>query len=248
MKFLITSLLTVLSISAFSQNFISPNYKEGVYRVDTVFQYYGGFPNNGTGGLSLFQQLKDGVVTGVDFIAVVDSVNQGASPQHAAYLDSSGTLVPVFTGDTLKKFPLNFTLFSGEIGFRILLVGTPTRVDEAYPCELQMYFTLGDNWYLEIGADENNCTVDPILNTKKSIKSTVSLYPNPTTQFLKIEFQEEKSRVLSIRNNQGVEVERIAEVTSTTYMLDTQDLKAGYYLLFEKNGDAEKFISKFVVK
>lgn len=234
--FIIFALLSC--INSIAQTITLPTYVAGQYENDTVYTYYGSLPFTGMGSVGLGGSIASGFITGVDFKIVVDSTNQGASPTHAAYRDSLGTLVPVYQGDTLD-LPASFQLYAGDIGFHIIIEGTPQIAGEAYLCNLGYMFSTGTDWGLLITENtQDSCLVDQFngLNVHTE-RPHIKVFPNPFKQNTTIEIKNYSNDLYDciLYDFLGKKVKTINKINSTKFMIDKEGLPMGTYIFRLQN-------------
>lgn len=224
--------------SSIAQSITLPTYQQGQYENDTIYTYYGSLPFTGLGSVDLGGSLASGFITGVDFKIVVDSTNQGASPTHAAYRDSLGTLVPVYQGDTLD-IPASFQLYAGDIGFHIIIEGTPQIAGEAYLCDLGYMFSTGSDWGLLITENtQDSCLVDQFNGLNEHNEGQhVKVFPNPFDQTSTIEIENYSNELYSciLYDFLGEKVKSINNISSNKFMIDKEGLTTGTYIFQLQN-------------
>ena len=146
---------------------------------------------------------------------------------------------------------INLRVFRGDIGFRILVKGTPLVGGEEFPCQITDGGKIpesGMDIFFTSSFPSENCTVEPILNLNTNLKATVSIYPNPIRDYLQIDFiGANNSRELIVIDNKGMEVISITNVQTQSYLLNTNELKTGHYMLVVKNNNAIESRNGFVV-
>ena len=240
MKSLFPILIFVLlsCTSTIAQTITLPNYIEGQYENDIVYTYYGSLPSTGIGNIDLGGSLASGFITGVDFKIVVDSTNQGASPTHAAFRDSLGTLVPVYQGDTLY-IPASFQLYAGDIGFHIIIEGTPQIAGESYLCDLGYTFSTGSDWgMLILENTQNACLVDQLNGLNDNTQNhNIKVFPNPSNQNTTIEIENYSNELYDciIYDFLGKKVKSINNISSHKFMIDKEGLTTGTYIFQLEN-------------
>ncbi len=227
--------------SAIAQSIDLPTYQQGQYENDTIYTYYGSLPFTGMGSVGFGGSISSGFITGVDFKIVVDSTNQGASPTHAAYRDSLGTWVPVYQGDTLD-IPASFQLYAGDIGFHIIIEGTPQIAGESYLCDLGYTFSTGSDWGMIILENtEDSCLVDQFNGLNDNTQNhKIKVFPNPFNQNTTIEIESYSNELYDciLYDLLGKKVRTINNINSTKFMIDKEGLPMGTYIfrLQNKNG------------
>ena len=245
MRFILIFSLFILSCASLTAQSISlPVYQQGQYENDTIFSYYGALPTTGIGSINLGGTLASNFITGVNFKMVIDSVNQGSSPFHSAFADSSGTMVPIYQGDTLN-IPASFQIFSGNIGFHITIEGTPLSALESYLCDLGYAFTLSNDWGMIIQENnQNTCLVDQSQGLHGSAEYQHNkVYPNPTTSQLTIETEQTLQQVNII----ALTGKTIATYTNNLSSINAADLPSGIYfiqLVAEEDTITKKFVKQ----
>jgi hypothetical protein len=246
--FIIFALLSC--ITSIAQTITLPTYAEGQYENDTVYTYYGSLPSTGIGSVDLGGSISSGFITGVDFKIVVDSTNQGASPTHAAYRDSLGTLVPVYQGDTLD-LPASFQLYAGDIGFHIIIEGTPQIAGEAYLCDLGYMFSTGTDWGLLITENtQDSCLVDQFNGLNDNTRNhNIKVFPNPFNQNTTIEIENYSNEVYNciMYDFLGKKVKSINNISSNKFMIDKEGLTTGTYIFQLQNKHEIIATGKFIV-
>lgn len=236
LTFFIFALLSCTSTIA--QTITLPNYIEGQYENDIVYTYYGSLPFTGMGRVDLGGSITSAFITGVHFKVVVDSTQQGASPTHAAYRDSLGTLVPVYHGDTLD-IPAIFQLYAGDIGFHIIIEGTPQIAGESYLCDLGYTFSTGSDWeILILDNTQDSCIVDQFngLNDKTR-NQNIEVFPNPFNQSTTIEIKNYSNEFYNciVYDFLGEKVKSINNIRSNKFMIDKEGLQMGSYIFQLQN-------------
>jgi hypothetical protein len=224
--------------STIAQTITLPTYIEGQYENNVVYTYYGSLPFTGMGIIDLGGSIASGFITGVDFKIVVDSTNQGASPTHAAYRDSLGTLVPVYQGDTLD-IPALFQLYAGDIGFRTIIEGTPQIVGEPYLCDLGYTFSTGNDWGILIQENtQNSCLVDQFNSLNDDTQNhNIKVFPNPSNQNTTIEIENYSNELYNciIYDFLGKRVKSINNISSNKFMINKEWLPMGSYIFQLQN-------------
>ncbi|MCH2234766.1 MAG: T9SS type A sorting domain-containing protein [Crocinitomicaceae bacterium] len=234
--FIIFALL--LCINSIAQTISLPTYVEGQYENDTVYTYYGSLPSTGMGSVDLGGSIASGFITGVDFKIVVDSTNQGASPTHAAYRDSLGTLVPVYQGDTLD-LPASFQLYAGDIGFHIIIEGTPQIAGESYLCDLGYTFSTGSDWgMLILENTQDSCLVDEFNGLNDNTQNHyIKVFPNPFNQNTTIEIENYPNELYNciMYDFLGKKVKSIKNISSNKFIIYKEGLPTGTYVFQLQN-------------
>ena len=234
--FIIFALLSC--INSIAQTITLPTYVAGQYENDTVYTYYGSLPFTGIGSVDLGGSITSGFIAGVDFKIVVDSTNQGASPTHAAYRDSLGTLVPVYQGDTLD-LPASFQLYAGDIGFHIIIEGTPQIAGEAYLCDLGYMFSTGTDWGLLITENtQDSCLVAQFNGLNDNTRNhNIKVFPNPFNQNTTIEIENYLNELYNciMYDFLGKKVKSINNISSNKFMIDKEGLTTGTYIFQLQN-------------
>ena len=247
--FLIFTLLSWTSTIA--QTITLPSYVEGQYENDTVYTYYGSLLLTGMGSIDFGDSIVSGIITGVDFKIVVDSTNQGASPTHTAYRDSMGTLVPVYQGDTLD-IPALFQLYAGDIGFHIIIEGTPQIAGEPYFCDLGYTFSTGTHWgMLILENTQDSCLVDQFNGLNDNIKNhNIKVFPNPFNQNTTIEIEIYSNELYNciVYDFLGKKVKSINNISSNKFMIDKEGLPVGTYIFQLKNKYAIIATGKLIIE
>ena len=242
MKYLFILLSSLSFTNSIAQIITLPTYQLGQYENNTIYTYYGSLGSVGRGTVSLRETLQTGFITGVHFKMIVDSINQGAAPTHAAFRDSLGTQVPMYKGDTLDIFA-SFELFSGQIGFHVIVEGTPQIAGESYLCDLGYTHTLGNDFNMIIEPiSQNSCLVDQsngfdeYVNIQKN-----KLFPNPSTDYIQVSNLTKANNYI-IYNSVGT---IISEGTiSNAEKIEVKNYSNGIYFLKFENGNALKFIKE----
>lgn len=245
-------LFAVLSCtSAIAQSITLPAYQQGQYENDTVYSYYGSLPSEGFGNVDLGGSLASGFITGVDFKIVVDSTNQGASPTHSAFRDSLGTLVPVYQGDTIN-LPASFQLFAGDIGFHIIIEGTPQIAGEAYLCNLGYVFPTGEDWGIIITENtQDSCLVDQLNGIdEKNESPRIKVFPNPFKKSTTIEIENYSNEFYDciLYNCLGKEVKTIKNINSTQFLIEKEGLPVGTYIFVLQNKYGTMATDKLIIE
>jgi hypothetical protein len=158
-----------------AQSISLPNYTQGVYEKDTIYQYYGSLPSSGQGTIRLDGQLDSSWIAGMHFRLVVDSVDFPT----AVVVDSQGTSIAVQAGD-VYDLPLSLTVYNGNVGFHLIIEGTPLLSNQAYLCDLQYLFTIASPWNMLITENSSAiCQVDALQTINKKPLVGFMVYPNP---------------------------------------------------------------------
>jgi hypothetical protein len=227
-----------------------PDYKMGHYENDTIYNYYGSVSFSGStgyGSITFGDTLaSSGFITGVNFKMVVDSINQGASPVHAAFWDSLGTMAPMYVGDTLS-IPASFILYAGAVGFHIIIEGTPLISGQSYLCDLVYALTTGDTWGMMIYANSlTSCKVNQIQGMRDNEDSdNFIIYPNPSSGKFFLSSRNYYSSV-QIFNIVGENIYH-SEIIDRKAEIDRSLCPKGIYLV--KISDGEKtFTEKLIVR
>ena len=236
------SLLILFSSNLIAQSIHLPNYQYGQYENDTIYTYYGALPFSGIGLINLGGALwSSNFISGVEFTLVVDSTNQGMSPIHSAFEDSSGVLIPIYAGDSLP-IPAHIQLFAGEIGFHVVIEGTPLIHSESYLCDLGYTFSTGMDWNLIISENTlDSCLVAPSVGIDKDInRIQIQIAPNPFQEFTFIRFDNPRNDRYDfiLYDFTDKKVQEINNVRSNCIELKRNNLAAGAYLfqLQDENG------------
>lgn len=247
--FIIFALLSC--INSIAQTITLPTYVEGQYENDTVYTYYGSLQSTGKGSVELGGSIVSGFITGVDFKIVVDSTNQGASPTHAAYRDSLGTLVPIYQGDTLD-LPASFQLYAGDIGFHIIIEGTPQIAGETYLCDLGYMFSTDTDWGMLITENtQDSCLVDQFNGLNEYIENPhIKVFPNPFKQNTTIEIKNYSSESYDciLYDFLGKKVKTINNINSTKFMIDKEGLPMGTYIFRLQNKHGIMATGKLIIE
>jgi len=247
--FIIFALLS--SIISIAQTITLPDYVEGQYENDTVYAYYGSLPSTGMGSVELGGSILSGFITGIDFKIVIDSTNQGASPTHSAYRDSFGILVPVYQGDTLD-LPASFQLYAGDIGFHIIIEGTPQIAGETYLCNLGYMFSTGTDWGMLITENtQDSCLVDQFNRLNEYIENLhIKVFPNPFKQNTTIEIKNYSSESYDciLYDFLGKKVKTINNINSTKFMIHKEGLPMGSYIFRLQNKHGIMATGKLIIE
>ncbi|MCF8231203.1 MAG: T9SS type A sorting domain-containing protein [Bacteroidales bacterium] len=95
--------------------------------------------------------------------------------------------------------------------------------------------TTGDNIY----TSEMTAAIDDVgIDEEESI---AKMYPNPATDFLKVEFKQSTARQLEIINTRGAVVETV-QTDERKITIPLQGLKKGIYFLKEDNTSLKRFV------
>ena len=233
MKLSFTIFTLLFCATSIAQSFNLTTYKKGQYENDTIYTYYGDFPYSGIGSVKLGGSLASQFITGVNFKIVIDSTNKGSAQGHAFYRDSAGTLVPVYKGDTIFM-PASFKLYTGNVGFHIIIEGIPQIAGESYLCNLGYTATTGNNWNLIISENTmSNCTVDQLSIINKSIlNKNVKVFPNPFKHNTTIEFENHNKEPCTfiLQNLLGEKVKTITNISSNKFLIAKKGLSKGTYI------------------
>ena len=241
MKFPFTIFAVLFWGTSIAQSFNLADYNKGQYKNDTIYTYSGDFPNSGIGSVKLGGSLASKFITGVDFKIVIDSTNKGSAQGHTFFRDSLGTLVPVYQGDTVI-LPVSFKLYAGNIGFRIIIEGTPQIVGESYLCDLGYAASTGNNWNLIISENTASyCTVDQLNRLSQRITDkNVKVFPNPFKHNTTIEFENNNKGPCTfiLQNLLGEKVKTITNISSNKFLITKKGLSIGTYIfiLQKENG------------
>ncbi|MCX6180593.1 MAG: T9SS type A sorting domain-containing protein [Bacteroidetes bacterium] len=241
--FITFSILLWTSIAAQTINL--PAYRQGQYENDTIFTYYGSLTSTGIGSVDFGGGLNSNLISGVKFKMLVDSTDKGASPTHAAFRDSLGTMVAMHKGDTLD-IPASFQLFAGKVGFHIIIEGTPSTGGAPYLCDLGYTFTVGNDWIMLIEEkSQKTCQV----NISQGIYDNRDLenfnvYPNPASDNIAINTNSQSIGSAYTLINQLGEKVLSGTLTSETTIVDIDQLATGIYLF--QIGESKKQVYKII--
>jgi len=174
------SILFVVLSMLFGANVIAqiqigfPSYQQGHYEIDTIFEHYGPLLPTGNGFIGIDPELNTNFITGLQFKMVVDSISLGGAAS-------------VNKGDTLL-IPAAFQLFTGSIGFHVIIEGTPETAGESYFCDLVYFLMLGLDYEMVIGlASYDSCFVENIEGIDNfQYEENFKIFPNPTSKLLTI--------------------------------------------------------------
>lgn len=227
-------LFIAMNSCVFAQNkFQLPDYKTGKYEKTNIYHYFGALTSSGKGSVAFGNFTPSEFVTGMKFYMLVDSIDQGVSSTHAAFKDSSGLSVPMYKGDKLS-IPVSFRLYSGKIGFSIIIEGTPSVAGESYFCDLVANHTVDENWGLVITkSSQQKCNVDVIkdIETFADQSADIVVYPNPATDQLVIKTEVNLNGVpYQVVDKLGKEVQN-GLLTSPFNTVNIQKLIAGDYVI-----------------
>jgi hypothetical protein len=204
----------------------------------------------GSGDVGLGGSLASGFITGVNFKIIIDSINQGTSSVHAAFRDSLGAAVPVYQGDTLA-LPASFQLYSGAIGFRVIIEGTPQIAGEPYLCDLAYTFTWGDSWGMLILENTlESCIVDQSNGLNETTeKQKTKAFPHPFKQHATIEFENYSKEPYNfmLYNLLGKEVKTIKHINSNQFKIEKDGLATGTYIFHLQNKSGIIATDKLVI-
>jgi len=243
-------IISTLTFTSNGQMISLPSFEEGVYVNDTVYSYYGSLPATGAGSIYFIAPMPADFVTGVDFKMVVDSTNQGLSPSHAAFKDSLGTMVPMYKGDTLV-IPASFEVFAGDVGFHLILEGTPTVGDETYLCDLAYMFETGLDWGMILqAASVDTCVVTEVSGVSDHLHSDeCKVFPNPFVHSTVIKFNNSarEPHRLVIFDGLGKEVGSKEGILSNQFTVDRGSLVSGVYFYQLSNKNGLKSIGKMII-
>ena len=233
MKFSFTIFAFLFCVTSIAQSFNLATYKKSQYENDTIYTYQGDFPNSGIGSVKLGGSLASKFITGVNFKIVLDSTNKRSAQGHTFFRDSAGTLVPVYQGDTIL-IPASFKLYAGNIGFHIIIEGTPQIAGESYLCDLGYAATTGNNWNLIISENTaSHCTVDQLSRLNQIITpQNVKVFPNPFKYNTTIEFENHNKEPCTfiLQNLLGEKVEIITNIRSNKFLIEKKGLPKGTYI------------------
>jgi len=252
MKAVYILLLTYLiGNNGFAQSVELPNYYVDEYSSTEIYTYYGSLPFNGVGDIYLGGQLSEGFITGVEFKVVVDSINEGGLAGQTAFRDSLGYMVPVNTGDIIN-LPVSFQLFGGEIGFHVVIEGTPEVYGEEYFCELLFLFNLGDDFGMQIITEGDTfCTVDQIdgLAEFGQIQGLIT-YPNPFTHATTVSFDKVigESYNFYLYDMLGKEVRQYPNITTNQFILEKESLNTGTFMYQLRSASGDTSTGKLVIE
>ncbi len=216
-----------MGISAGAQVPISlPSYKQGHYENDTILKEYGTLTPTGNAAISIDPELNANFITGIAFKMVVDSISLGGAAS-------------VNVGDTLL-IPVSFQLFTGSIGFHIIIEGTPEIARESYFCDLALFFTTGLDWGAFIApASYDSCFVESSQGIKKFYDTeTLKIFPNPASESVKIMAtgNETLSGIIELFNSAGKIVKSQVINGGKVLEVDVRDLSAGIYIFRFSSG------------
>lgn len=225
---LLPVLLTLSFISINAQTINLPIYTEGQYQNDTIFSYYGALPFTGIGSIRFEEGLTFNFISGVKFKMVVDIIT------HTAFKDSLSILVPMHEGDTLD-IPASFQLFSGNIGFHVIIEGTPLVAGESYFCDLGYVFTPGSDWGMMISRNSQQvCNVQDAAGINEKLNNSVHIYPNPVKENISIKADDlTKYKMVKLVDQLG-RILSISKIDSSFISIDVHQITSGNYtLIFE---------------
>ena len=249
MKTLITCFALLYCAQSISQVYVLPYIEEGTYLRDTIDYKFTTLPNSGIGYIST--NFSDPFITGIQFKICIDSIDQAGSPSHSASKDSAGIWVPVYKGEELT-FPVSLQLFTGQIGFYIVMEGTPQNANEAYQCRLQTSYSLGNNYGIYISEDvsSDTCTVASISNlaiTKNSLSTTI--FPNPFFNSTTLVFDNPNHETFQCKllNMQGQEIRRISKIKTDRCTIQRDGLSPGTYVYHLQNSKGAYTTGKLIV-
>lgn len=199
-----------------------------------VYEHFGPMSSTGKGSIHFGGSLAMKFITGLKFYMLVDSIEQGSAPTHSAFKDSSGVIVPMYKNDKLL-IPASFMVYSGKIGFRIVVEGTATVSGEAYPCDIGPLFTTGENWEMYIAeVSQKKCNVVTVIDgieNNEINKSNVIIYPNPTSSQLMVDgYFDKQGTLFRIFDKLGKEVQN-GLLTSRSAVINVERLVPGDYLI-----------------
>jgi hypothetical protein len=113
--------------------------------------------------------------------------------------------------------------------------------------------TLTDKAFYRIKSVENNDEISysQILFLKRDLGNNISVFPNPTTQFINVQYDSEETRNVNfnIFNQLGklvVSTERLIIEGNNAIRLDIENLPDGNYFL--QIGDNEQIVNKEIIK
>lgn len=151
-----------------------PVYRKGQYENDTILEHYGPLSSTGFAFIDIDSVLITNFVTGLNFKVVIDSISPGGAAS-------------VNVGDTLP-IPVSFQLYTGNIGFHVIIEGTPEIANESYLCDLALNFTTGLDYGVYISPEsEDSCFVEFLEGIRKfSEPETVNIFPNPANELVTI--------------------------------------------------------------
>jgi hypothetical protein len=240
----------VASLTAQAQ-IILPTYKYKQHEATTIYSYYGSLASEGVAVILLQDSLQFKFVTGVKFKLVVDSVNQGSSPTHAAFWNSGLINKAIYKNDTVL-LPGSIKLFSGAIGFHLIIEGTPLIEEEKYLCELLIRLTTGLEHEIHIIANtKKTCTVSTFGGVCFPERmEAVTTYPNPFTQFTTIEWSGStpKNRSLILYNAYGALVRKVENINTEKLILERDNLPAGIYFIELKDKQNNTAKGKLIIQ
>jgi hypothetical protein len=199
--------------------FSLPTYIQGHYENDTILEEYGTLTPTGNASISIDPELNVNFIKGVQFKMVVDSISLGGAAS-------------VNVGDTLL-IPVSFQLFTGSIGFHVIIEGTPEIAGESYLCDLGLNFTTGLDYGVVITPESyDSCFVDHIEGIRKfPHPETVNLFPNPASELITIKVSHQTIGsgfiLVDIMGRQML----YGELTDESTVLDISHLDQGVYFL-----------------
>ncbi len=164
-------------------------------------------------------------VTGMQFFIIIDSVNfpgpLGMSPVQQGDTFALDAVTHIFSTQIINGL---------EYWFRIKLVGTPTLVNETYPCKLQLDQCTCFCTYMTIRAstfDISSCVVGlSSFVSELNESKTISVFPNPAGKILTIKGIEDKATVF-LYNVSGRLV--LESEVSHDNVIDIANLSSGLY-------------------
>ncbi len=238
--FLLIGIAVVLSSSGMGQ---AQQYYVGVPVNDTIT--YIGATKSTASCITYDVEIMPVIFTlsGIDLYLVVDTIS-----------DPSGTILATpygmaYIGDTL---PLPSTLWSGgyeillnggfgsNAGFRLMAKGTPTVAGENYACDQYSFFMTLPTCEITLSLFGNiYCQVLNPVSVNTIEKSIIGIYPNPTTNFINVEFETPpvNTNVL-IYSSTGTLVFSEQNISIPYLTINTEDITAGLYslVIFSSDG------------
>lgn len=162
--------------------------------------------------------------------------------------------------ETHEPVAIVYTNENGEFTFKDLEPDTYTinfqypgyPMDTATNFDLVIGDTYRDRTFSITGVAQNNkitVTAEAVVGVDGEIAAQISVYPNPTDQFLNISFGDLSQNQCEIYlfDNKGQEVQISTQIEANNIVLDLKYLPSGIYILQVFDEEQDKVISAFKV-
>lgn len=189
-------------------------------------------------------------ISGIDIYLVVDTI---MDPSNTVLVNPIG---PINIGDTIplpSSLAVGYTFkFPGGTGSyancRLMAKGTPTVAGEKSICNnYTTYITALNcqNGMEIIGSD--TCEVLSAVGIKTFENIKLNIYPNPSTNFLNIEFETQPTNAnIQIYTAQGKLIYAQQNISTINSTINTSNFSTGLYSIIISNGERLLSTYKFI--